>query len=418
MSLLDRVVETRQREESRPALLGELRQRLREMLFEQVPSATVAALLEGNPALAEREVEGALELALRSGGFEVLDEAERRRLLRDVRDMVVGLGPIQPLIDDPEVTEVMVNGPDSIFYEKDGSLHAHPARFDGEEQVLAVVDRILGPVGRRVDESSPMVSARLPQGHRVNVVVSPLAMDGPYVTIRKFREKSYSLDELVGLGSLDERTAGYLAEAVRMRRNIAVSGGTGSGKTTLLNALSREIPHDERIVTIEDSAELRFDAHPHVVRLEGRPPSADGCGEVTIRDLVTNALRMRPDRIIVGECRSAEALDMLQAMSTGHDGSLTTLHANSTFEAIGRLVMMVRFGVDLPVDVIESQVAAAIDLFVHVERQGDGSRKIVEISGCRASGGRAVVEPIALRDRKTQAMNWYGPELVRLPVAS
>jgi pilus assembly protein CpaF len=242
-----------------------------------------------------------------------------------------------------------------------------------------VIDRILGPLGRRVDEQSPLVSARLQEGHRVNVVIPPLSLDGPVLTIRKFREEIYSLDELTQLESLDRGCAALLRLAIRARRNIAVSGGTGSGKTTLLNALSLEIPADERIITIEDAAELRFSKHPHVVRLEARALNAEGTGEITIRDLVVNALRMRPDRSIVGECRSGEALDMLQAMNTGHDGSLTTLHANSPEEVCTRLTMMARFAMDLPVDVIEEQIASALDLVVQVDRMASGARRVTSI---------------------------------------
>lgn len=290
-----------------------------------------------------------------------------------------GFGPIEVLLDNPQITEVMVNGTKSIYYELEGKLHRSKQRFNNDEQVRALVDRILGPLGRRIDEESPMVNARLGSGHRVHAIIPPLSMDGTILTIRKFAEHVITLEEMCKMNSLDENLLKFLTWAVLMRKNIAVSGGTGSGKTTLLNALSCKISHRERVITIEDSAELRFLEHPHVVRLEARPRNAEGTGEITIRDLVINALRMRPDRIVVGECRGAEALDMLQAMNTGHDGSLTTLHANSPKETISRLTTMVRYAAELPVDVIENYIASAIDLVVQTSRGVDGSRYISDV---------------------------------------
>jgi pilus assembly protein CpaF len=315
---------------------------------------------------------------------------------------------LEELLANPDVTEIMVNGPNSVFFERAGTLFACDVSFSDEQQLRMVIDRIVGPLGRRVDEQSPLVSARLPQGHRVNVVIPPLALNGPVVTIRKFRDEVFTLGELVSLASLDAPVAQLLTWAVLSRRNIAVSGGTGSGKTTLLNALSVEIPANERIVTIEDAAELRFHTHPHVVRLEARPKNAEGSGEVTIRDLVVNALRMRPDRIVVGECRGAEALDMLQAMNTGHDGSLTTLHANSPQEVVTRLVMMARYAMDLPVAVIEEQIASALDLIVHIARSANGTRKVVSVCGC--SGGRdgVLLEPLVQFDEVSGSYCWHG----------
>lgn len=390
---------------------------LRDMLFATLPASKIADLMEDDIKRAAREVRAALESALRDSAFATLRESERELAIKSVSDMVIGLGPLQDLMDDPDVTEIMANGPGSVFYEKDGVLHKSNAAFSGKAQMRVVIDRVLAPVGRRVDEQSPMVSARLPGGHRVNVVIAPLALDGPLITIRKFRNKMYTLEEMVELGTLDEPMARFLSWAVRARRNIAVSGGTGSGKTTFLNALSVELPHDERVITIEDSAELRFDEHPHVVRLESRAKNTEGTGEVSIRDLVTNALRMRPDRIIVGECRSDEALDMLQAMSTGHDGSLTTLHANSTQEVVGRLVTMVRFGTDLPVDAIEEQIASAINLIVHVERCRDGRRRVREIAECsHGDAGGVKLEPCACWNAGVDAYGWRCPGWVdRLP---
>ncbi|MBQ9044275.1 MAG: CpaF family protein, partial [Eggerthellaceae bacterium] len=274
---------------------------------------------------------------------------------------------------------VIVNGPDEVLYERDGKLVATDRRFADPGDLRALIDRILGPLGRRIDEASPIVNARLPQGHRVNIVVPPIAIDGPYVTIRKFSRHVITLEEMEESGSVEASVRVFLAWAVRARKSIAVVGGTGSGKTTLLNALSYEIPADERIVTIEDSAELRFFMHPDVARLEARPENAEGTGEITIRQLVINALRMRPDRIVVGECRGEEALDMLTAMNTGHEGSLTTLHANSPAESISRLTTMVRYVAELPVDVIEANIASAIGLVVQTRRALDGMRFISDV---------------------------------------
>jgi len=358
-----------------------LRTALRDDLYRQLPSSRIAELLRADEARAKREVTAVLEQILGEQSYQNLAYAERAILQQEVTDLVIGLGPIEELLRDDGVTEIMVNGPKQVYFERGGQLYPSQLCFSDEEQLRAVVDRIVGPLGRRVDESNPMVSARLPLGHRVNVVIPPLSPDGTVLTIRKFRDQVYTLDELVSIGSIDRQIAELLRQAVLDRRNIVVSGGTGSGKTTLLNALSVEIPPGERIITIEDAAELRFSSHPHVVRLEARMRSAENTGEVTIRDLVTNALRMRPDRIVVGECRGAEALDMLQAMNTGHDGSLTTLHANSPAEVMTRLVMMCRFGIDLPVTVLNEQIASAFDLIVHLERQADGMRRVTQI--CR-----------------------------------
>lgn len=300
-------------------------------------------------------------------------------LVKSLIDFMFGFGPIEALLDNPKITEVMVNGTKSIYYEMDGRLYLSKKRFINDEQVRALVDRILGPLGRRIDEESPMVNARLSSGHRVHAIIPPLSLDGTILTIRKFAEHVITLEEMVEMGSLDNKMLQFLTWAVLMKKNIAVSGGTGSGKTTLLNALSCKILHSERVITIEDSAELRFLEHPHVIRLEARPRNSEGTGEVSIRELVINALRMRPDRIVVGECRGAEALDMLQAMNTGHDGSLTTLHANSPKEAITRLTTMVRYAAELPVDIIENYIASAIDLVIQTTRGVDGNRYISDV---------------------------------------
>ncbi len=353
---------------------------LRKSVQELLPSEKLAELNVVSPARARSEVQRACDKAFSDPLWATVDEKTRSGLVDELLDSMFGFGPLEPLLADETVTEIMVNGPDRVFFERDGRLYPSAQSFVSEEQLRALIDRILGPLGRRVDESSPMVSARLPQGHRVNVVMPPLSLVGPVVTIRKFSERVYTLDDLRDMGSLGVGLEEFLTWAVRMRKNIAVSGGTGSGKTTLLNALSCEIDPNERIVTIEDSAELRFLQHPHVVSLEARPENAEGKGLVSIRDLVINSLRMRPDRIVVGECRGAEALDMLQAMNTGHDGSLTTLHANAPEEVISRLTTMVRYSADLPVDVVEANIATALDLIVQTARSPKGCRFVSEVS--------------------------------------
>jgi pilus assembly protein CpaF len=305
-------------------------------------------------------------------------------LIRTALDEALGLGPLEPLLADPGISEVMINGPEVVFVERKGLLERSPALFSSTQALRSVIDRIVAGAGRRVDEASPMVDARLPDGSRVNVVLPPLAINGPTVTIRKFSALKLDLAALVELGSLNASMAQFLDIAVRARRNIVVSGGTGSGKTTLLNAIAGLIPANERIVTIEDAAELALH-HSHVVTLEARPRNLEGHGEVTIRDLVRNALRMRPDRIIVGECRGGEALDMLQAMNSGHEGSLTTAHANSARDLLSRLeVMTLMAGMDLPLAAIRAQIAGAVDLIVHQARLAGGVRRvssIVEVVG-------------------------------------
>ena len=389
----------------------QLREQVREDLYRSVSAERIAQLLACGRHRARVELGASIEQLIEAGGYPALDADERSRLVDEVLDLVLGLGPIEPLLADPEVTEIMVNGASSVFYERGGMLHASRERFASEEQLRLVVDRIVSPLGRRVDEQSPIVNARLPEGHRVNVVIPPLSLKGTTMTIRKFRAEAFTLAELVERGTLTSPMATLLSWAVRSRKNIAVSGGTGGGKTTLLNALSREIPATERIITVEDSAELRFEHHPHVVRLEARAANAEGKGEVTIRELVVNALRMRPDRIVVGECRGAEAADMLQAMNTGHDGSMTTLHANSPFEVVPRLVMMVRYGMDLPVQIVEAQIRSALDLIVQQDRMADGSRRIVQIVQ-RAAGhedGLPAFSPVVTWDRHASAYVWQEP---------
>ena len=292
----------------------------------------------------------------------------------------VGLGPLEALIERDDLTEIMVNGPDQVFVEKNGILYRTDTAFAGSSQVLSAIERIVSPLGRRIDESSPMVDARLPDGSRVNAIIPPLSLVGPTITIRKFSRKPLQAEDLVRFGSVSPEIIRFLAICVAVRKNILISGGTGSGKTTLLNVLSSFLPNSERIVTIEDAAELQLHQE-HLVRLESRPPNVEGKGAVTIRDLVRNALRMRPDRIVVGECRGGEALDMLQAMNTGHDGSLTTIHANSARDALARLETLVLMaGFDLPLRAIREQVASAIQIVVQINRERDGSRKLVSVS--------------------------------------
>ncbi|GFP32090.1 pilus assembly protein CpaF [Candidatus Hakubella thermalkaliphila] len=305
---------------------------------------------------------------------------EKRRIIADIIDDVVGYGPIECFLEDPEVTEIMVNGPYTIYVEKDGKIYPTDKAFLDEVHLMRIIDKIVARVGRRVDESVPMVDARLPDGSRVNVIIPPLALGGPVLTVRKFSHNPFTIQDLVEMGTLTQKAANFLNACVRGRLDILTSGGTGTGKTTTLNVLSSFIPGDQRIITIEDAAELQFHQR-HVIRLESRPPNIEGKGEVSIRDLVRNALRMRPDRIIVGEVRGGEALDMLQAMNTGHDGSLSTVHANSPRDVLSRLETMVLMaGLDLPVRAIREQISSAIDLIVHLNRLKDGTRRVVSVT--------------------------------------
>jgi pilus assembly protein CpaF len=319
-----------------------------------------------------------------------LSPSDRAELEREIAADILGYGPLEPFLQDASVTEVMVNGYDQLYIERAGRIEATDATFVDDAHLLRIIDRIVSQVGRRIDEASPMVDARLPDGSRVNAIIPPLALGGPTLTIRKFARNALTLDDLVGLGTLDDQTADFLAQCVRGKLNILISGGTGTGKTTLLNAVSAYIPGDERIITVEDAAELRL-LQRHVVPLESRPPNVEGEGEVRIRDLVRNALRMRPDRIIVGEVRGAESLDMLQAMNTGHDGSLTTIHANSARDALHRLEMLVLMaGIELPVKAIREQIAGGFDLLVHIGRLVDGSRRVTQITEIAGMEGDVV----------------------------
>jgi pilus assembly protein CpaF len=309
-----------------------------------------------------------------------LTPEERQRLTLEIARDVMGLGPIEPFLADTTVTEVMVNGTDMIYVERSGVIERTNVRFISEEHLRRVIDRIVSQIGRRVDESSPMVDARLLDGSRVNVIVPPLSLDGSILTIRKFAADPFRVDDLIAMGTLNEQVALVLTAAVKGGLNILVSGGTGTGKTTLLNVLSSFVPHDERIVTIEDAVELQLHQQ-HVIRLEARPANIEGSGEITIRELVRNSLRMRPDRIIVGEVRGSEALDMLQAMNTGHDGSLSTVHSNGPRDALARIETMVLMaGFDLPSRAIREQIASALNLVIHIERFRDGSRRIANVT--------------------------------------
>jgi pilus assembly protein CpaF len=309
-----------------------------------------------------------------------LTREERRRIVREITDDILGYGPLEPLLNDDSITEVMVNNFDQIYIERDGKIERSETTFADNQHLMRIIDKIVSQIGRRIDESSPMVDARLPDGSRVNAIIPPLSLRGPTLTIRKFSRDPYTMDDLIGFGSITPKAAQFLAACARGKLNILISGGTGTGKTTTLNAISAFIPGDERIVTIEDAAELQLQQE-HVITLESRPPNIEGQGEIRIRELVRNALRMRPDRIIVGEVRGAETLDMLQAMNTGHEGSLTTIHANSPRDGLSRLeTLVLTAGVELPLRAIREQISSAFDLLVQITRLVDGSRRISHIT--------------------------------------
>jgi pilus assembly protein CpaF len=343
-----------------------------------------------NQIQVRREIEEVFGRALEEEGL-ALTRAERTRMLEQITDEIIGLGPLEPLLRDESVTEVMVNGPRQVYIERSGKIELSNVVFQNDEHVMRIIDRIIAPIGRRVDESSPMVDARLADGSRVNAIIPPLSLVGPVLTIRKFAVSPLTTDDLIRFGTSTPEMFDFLRACVEARLNVFVSGGTGSGKTTMLNVLSSFIPNDERIVTIEDAAELQL-RQEHVVTLEARPPNIEGRGAIPIRELVRNSLRMRPDRIIVGECRSGEALDMLQAMNTGHDGSMSTGHANTPRDMLSRLETMVLMaGVDLPLRAIREQIAAAVDLIVHQERLKDGTRKITAITEVQGMEGDVIV---------------------------
>ena len=381
-----------------PGRLCEIKNEVKQSVLDRVGYSEAARIASGaDVSRARDELRPAVEAVLNARVSVNLSDDERQVVMSEVLDDVVGLGPLQPLLEDDAITEVMVNGCAAAFVERAGKIEPLGSLFESDEQIRIAIDRIISPLGRRVDERSPMVNARLVNGYRVNAVIPPIAIDGPALTIRKFSERISSLEHLVRLGSLPDWYARLLSCAVNLRQDLAVAGGTGSGKTTLLNALSCEIPVGERIVTIEDSAELKFSRHPHVVRLEAREASIEGEGAVSIRDLVANALRMRPDRIVVGEVRGGEAIDMLQAMNTGHDGSLTTLHAGSAEETIVRLTLLARYGIDLPGSLIEEQIAMALDGVVMSVRTPEGKRFVSSYSGVSRgpSGGVELQEYVS-----------------------
>src|SRR5512136_1740530 len=365
--------------ESKNAILAYLVQNIDQKLLEK-----------GDEPLLRRRVEELVEEKLRAEKLPYSRQM-RNRLVSDMADEILGFGPIEPLLRDPTVTEVMINRPDQVYCERFGKLELTDLQFRDGEHIRHVIDKIVTPLGRRVDESSPMVDARLPDGSRVNAIISPLSLNGPVLTIRKFSVDPYTVEDLIGFGSLTQGMAAFLSACVKVKLNIIVSGGTGSGKTTLLNVLSSFIPETDRIVTVEDAAELKLHQQ-HVVRLESRPPNIEGEGEIKIRDLVRNCLRMRPDRIIVGEVRGGEALDMLQAMNTGHDGSISTIHANTTRDAMARLdTMVLMAGMELPERAIREQIASAINIIIQLVRFSDGTRKVVKISEITGMEGNTIV---------------------------
>jgi pilus assembly protein CpaF len=423
----------------RQEALNELKSRVHEELIHELdPEQLLGDTSFTSPA--RRAVEQAADerLAVADG---TLGRLDRARLASEIADEVLGFGPLEPLLRDPTITEVMVNRFDRVYFERAGIIQRSDTTFRDDSHVLNIIDKILRPVSRRLDDSSPMVDARLPDGSRVNAVIPPLAVHGPSLTIRKFSRELLSADDLVRLGTLTRSTLEFLAACVRVRANIVISGGTGTGKTTLLNLLSEYIQPHERIVTIEDPAELQVN-HEDWVSLETRPPNIEGKGQVAQRDLVRNALRMRPDRIIVGECRAGEAFDMLQAMNTGHDGSLTTVHANSPRDALSRIENMVLMAVDLPIGAIREQIAAGVNLLIQLARLQDGSRRVTHITEIVGMQGQIVsmhdifefqgrgvdthgrivghLQPTGLRPHLLDRLNQYGehvPLEMFLPLA-
>jgi pilus assembly protein CpaF len=364
-----------------------LKIRVHNRLLEMLDVSKLDAL---EPAMVSGKVTSAINDTLNDEG-RLLTEIDRARLISEIKNELLGLGPLEPLLHDDDITDILVNGHAMVYVEKFGKLHRTDVTFQDDQHLMLIIDRIVSQVGRRVDESSPMVDARLRDGSRINAIIPPLALDGPALSIRRFGKRRYDIEALVEKRSLSREMVDFLRAIVKARLNIIVCGGTGSGKTTMLNCLSGFIPEDERIVTIEDSAELSLQ-QPHVVRLETRPMNLERKGEVTQRDLVKNCLRMRPDRIIVGEVRSSEVYDMLQAMSTGHDGSIATIHANSPRESVGRLEMMMLLGgFSIPQRAMRQQIASAINMIVHVSRMSDGTRKLMKISEISGMEGETIM---------------------------
>jgi pilus assembly protein CpaF len=371
----------------RDPVLDELRQKIHHHLIDELGPILYDKRLSEDDL--RRRVHEQLQAALAQERAP-LSAADKAQLIQDVSDDILGYGPIDRLLKDEEVTEVMVNGPESVYTERAGRIEKTSASFVDETHLRRIIDKIVSQVGRRIDEASPMVDARLPDGSRVNAVIHPLAVGGPFLTIRKFSKDPYQIDDLIRFGTLNAHAARFIQACVVGRLNVIVSGGTGTGKTTTLNVLSSFIPPDERIVTIEDAKELQLH-QDHVLAMEARPPNIEGRGQITIRDLVRNALRMRPDRVVVGECRAGEALDMLQAMNTGHDGSITTIHSNAPRDTLARIETMVLMaGFDLPVRAIREQMASALDLIVHLSRLRDGTRRITHITEVQGMEGDVI----------------------------
>ena len=386
-----KIFESTQDTEEREEEYQRFKQRIHQRIVEEMTpeEQRVLSSIHQDPRQVELIIEHYVEEVMAEDPF-AIPRGERPQVVADIRDEMLGLGPIESLRKDASITEIMVNGPKQIFVERMGKLELTDVKFHDTAHLMNIIERILSPLGRRIDESSPLVDARLQDGSRVNIIIPPLSLVGPCVTIRKFSATPLTVENLISFGTMDEKMATFLRACVKARINILVSGGTGSGKTTTLNVISSFIPEGERIVTIEDAAELRLQ-QTHVVTLEARPANIEGKGQITIRDLVRNALRMRPDRIIVGEVRSGEALDMLQAMNTGHDGSLTTAHANSPRDALSRLETMVLMsGLELPVRAIREQISSAIDLILHQSRIRDGSRKITYLTEVQRMEGNTI----------------------------
>lgn len=379
-----------------------IKQSVHKIIVEQMTPTEqmVLSAVQQEAAEVEQVIGNYVDKVLEDNPFAV-PVSERGRIVSDLRDEMLGLGPIESLLKDPSITEIMVNGPKKVFIERMGKLQLSGVQFHDDAHVMNIIERILSPIGRHIDESTPLVDARLKDGSRVNIIIPPLALCGPCITIRKFAQKALSVENLISFGTLDRKMADFIRACIQARINILVSGGTGSGKTTTLNVLSSFIPENERIVTIEDAAELKLQ-QTHVVTLESRPANIEGSGQITIRDLVKNALRMRPDRIIVGEVRSGEALDMLQAMNTGHDGSLTTAHANTPRDALSRLETMVLMaGFEMPVRAIREQISSAIELILQQSRLKDGSRKITYITEVQHMEGDVITTQDLFRFEQT-----------------
>ena len=379
-----------------------IKQSVHKIIVEQMTPTEQMVLsdVQQDAAEVEQVIGNYVDKVLEDNPFAV-PVSERGRIVSDLRDEMLGLGPIESLLKDPSITEIMVNGPKKVFIERMGKLQLSGVRVHDDAHVMNIIERILSPIGRHIDESTPLVDARLKDGSRVNIIIPPLALCGPCITIRKFAQKALSVENLISFGTLDRKMADFIRACIQARINILVSGGTGSGKTTTLNVLSSFIPENERIVTIEDAAELKLQ-QTHVVTLESRPANIEGSGQITIRDLVKNALRMRPDRIIVGEVRSGEALDMLQAMNTGHDGSLTTAHANTPRDALSRLETMVLMaGFEMPVRAIREQISSAIELILQQSRLKDGSRKITYITEVQHMEGDVITTQDLFRFEQT-----------------